>query len=78
MTADRQRRSAPRSVVTGLACLVMAGTFGVLVGLAALPLDNNDTYFHLRFGHEFLSGAWSIRDPGSVSSFATADWVPTQ
>ena len=45
---------------------------------AGQPLNNNDTYFHLRFGHEFLSGDWSLRDPGSVSSFATADWVPTQ
>ena len=23
-------------------------------------------------------GDWSLRDPGSVSTFATADWVPTQ
>ena len=45
---------------------------------AAQPLDNLDTYFHLRFGHEFLTGAWSLRHPGSVSTFATADWVPTQ
>ena len=29
-------------------------------------------------GHEFLDGGWSLREPGSVSSFATADWVPTQ
>ena len=43
-----------------------------------MPLDNLDTYFHLRFGHEFLSGDWSLRHPGSVSSLATADWVPTQ
>ncbi len=56
----------------------MAVVFGALVRRAALPLDNLDTYFHLRFGHEFLSGDWSLRDPGSVSSLATADWVPTQ
>ena len=42
--------------------------FGALVRRAAMPLDNLDTYFHLRFGHEFLSGDWSVRDPGSVSS----------
>jgi hypothetical protein len=56
----------------------MAVVFGALVRRAAMPLDNLDTYFHLRFGHEFLSGDWSPHDPGSVSSLATADWVPTQ
>ena len=53
---------------------------GILVSLfvnTARPLTNTDTYFHLRFGHEFLDG-WSLRHPGSVSTFATADWVPTQ
>jgi hypothetical protein len=63
---------------TLVACAGLAILFGALVRRAALPLDNLDTYFHLRFGHEFLSGAWSPRDPGSVSSLATADWVPTQ
>lgn len=50
---------------------------GLLVQRAAGRLHNQDTFFHLRFGHELL-GDWSLRDPGSVSSFATADWVPTQ
>lgn len=53
---------------------------GILVSLffnVAHRLTNTDTYFHLRFGHEFLAG-WSLRHPGSVSTFATADWVPTQ
>jgi hypothetical protein len=52
----------------------------ILVSLVlntAKPLTNTDTYFHLRFGHEFLHG-WSLRHPGSVSTFATNDWVPTQ
>ncbi len=61
-----------------VAYAAMAVVFGALVRRAALPLDNLDTYFHLRFGHEFLSGAWSPGDPGSVSDLATADWVPTQ
>lgn len=64
-----------RSVAT---LVVLVAVAGVLVAGAAVPLDNLDTYFHLRFGHEFLSGDWSLRDPGSVSSLATADWVPTQ
>jgi hypothetical protein len=58
--------------------LLLSGVWLTLVLLAAVPLTNGDTYFHLRFGHEFLSGSWSLRNPGSVSTFATADWVPTQ
>ncbi|HEY3527626.1 MAG TPA: hypothetical protein VGK78_00630 [Nocardioides sp.] len=49
----------------------------VVARFAAAPLANSDTYFHLRFGEEFLD-RWSLRDPGSVSSFATASWLPTQ
>lgn len=80
-TADRQDAdaSAPRpSPIRALLAFVLLGSvFGVLVRIASLPLVNNDTYFHLRFGHELL-GPWSLRDPGSVSTFATQDWVPTQ
>lgn len=61
----------------GAPYLVLLVVLAVLVHRAAGRLDNADTYFHLRFGHEWLS-SWSLRDPGSVSSFATADWVPTQ
>src|SRR4051794_31624616 len=57
--------------------LVLVGTLGTLVVNCARPLTNTDTYFHLRFGEEFLNG-WSLRHPGSVSTFATRDWVPTQ
>lgn len=57
--------------------LVLVGVVVAMVRLAARPLGNTDTYFHLRFGHEFLHG-WSLRDPGSVSSFATREWLPTQ
>lgn len=41
------------------------------------PVLNPDTYFHLRLGAEFLS-SWDPTSPGSVTRFATADWVPTQ
>ncbi|WP_244927524.1 hypothetical protein [Nocardioides sp. W7] len=57
--------------------ILLLVVLAVLTVRAAEQLDNQDTYFHLRFGHELL-GEWSLRDPGSVSSFATADWVPTQ
>ena len=63
----------------GLAAgLVLAGIFVALARLASFPLDNYDTYFHQRFGHEFLTGQWSLRHPGSVTAFGTAHWVPTQ
>jgi hypothetical protein len=63
------------AVSTGI--IVLAGCLVMEVRRASEPIANFDTYFHLRFGHEFLTG-WSLRDPGSVSTFATADWVPTQ
>lgn len=60
-----------------LPLLLLVGILLALVRRTAVPLPNPDTYFHLRFGREFLAG-WSPSDPGSVSSFATADWRPTQ
>ena len=66
-----------RAARVWLPSLVLVGVVVAMVRLAARPLGNTDTYFHLRFGHEFLHG-WSLRDPGSVSTFATAHWVPTQ
>jgi hypothetical protein len=58
--------------------LVLLGTFALLTNHAKDRLTNTDTYFHLRFGHEFLHGAWSLGDPGTVTTFGTAHWVPTQ
>lgn len=50
---------------------------GGLVRAQARPPVTADGYFHLRMGHELLNG-WSIRDPGHLSPFDTADWLPTQ
>ena len=58
--------------------LVVLGIFAVLTNHAKDRLSNTDTYFHLRFGHEFLTGNWSLGDPGSVTAYGTQDWVPTQ
>jgi hypothetical protein len=49
----------------------------VMVRVASTPVANADTFFHLRYGHEFLHG-WSLRHPGHVSTFGHRDWVPTQ
>lgn len=56
---------------------LVALALGALARRAAEPLPNDDTYFHLRLGHELLD-PWSPHDPGSVTRFATADWWPTQ
>jgi hypothetical protein len=45
--------------------------------VASKPLNNGDTWFHLRLGHE-LWGPWSLSHPGQPTRFATAHWVPTQ
>ncbi|MGD9959702.1 hypothetical protein [Nocardioides sp.] len=57
--------------------ILLLGLFAALLRSATVPVDNADTLFHLRFGHEFLTD-WSLRHPGSVSSLATSPWVPTQ
>lgn len=64
-------------LVTVLAGGLVACVLAVIVRVAAMPLSNTDTYFHLRFGSEFLHN-WSLRDPGSVTTFATRSWLPTQ
>lgn len=78
MSRARRTWSRLRSRVwPTLPWLVLVGILVSLLVNTAHPLTNTDTYFHLRFGHEFLHG-WSLRHPGSVSTFATNDWVPTQ
>lgn len=47
------------------------------IGVKQSPFASSDTYFHLRFGDEFL-GDWSIRHPGQVGASGSADWLPTQ
>jgi hypothetical protein len=80
-TADTSPPGPPAArgpeVLTVLAGGLVVGILAVLVRVAAAPLANTDTYFHLRFGAEFLHH-WSLVDPGSVSTFATRTWLPTQ
>jgi hypothetical protein len=79
-TPDAARpASSPVTLVTRVIVpmgMVLA-TFVAMMRTAAAPLSNPDTFFHLRFGSEFLDG-WSLRHPGHVSSYSTADWAPTQ
>jgi uncharacterized membrane protein len=68
----------PHSRIVGVVSLLAFVMVMVRVTThASAPLNNGDTWFHLRIGHEFW-GDWSIVDPGALSSFATASWVPTQ
>jgi hypothetical protein len=43
----------------------------------AAPGADADTFFHLRFGSEFLGG-WAIDAPGHLGAFDSASWIPTQ
>ena len=56
---------------------VVAVLLGGLVRAQSRPPLAADGYFHLRMGHEFLGG-WSLRDPGNLGPFDTAEWLPTQ
>lgn len=73
----RHVRSVSVLVTVVVPGLLLATVLSVVVFGYARPLSNSDTYFHLRFGSEFWHH-WSLRDPGSVTSQATAHWVPTQ
>ncbi len=76
-TPPRQR--SPFTLLLAVAPFVgVLTTIALLAQRASRPLSNADTYFHLRFGHEFLDGDWSLRNPGSVTTFGTNDWTPTQ
>ena len=67
-----------RVALRWLPAVLFGAVLVVVVRKAAAPLDNLDTYFHLRFGSEFLHGHWSLWHPGSVTPYATSSWVPTQ
>lgn len=64
------RRVVPLAAVA----LVLAS----IVRIQHVPAAVADTWFHLRFGEEFLSGTWSLRHPGHLGTHDSADWVPTQ
>ena len=68
--AARPRRDPVRTSLQVVPVLVFVGTCLAVVRYALQPITNPDTYFHLRFGSEFLNG-WSLRDPGTVTPFAT-------
>ena len=72
------RQGILQALPSALGLVLTLGTLVAITWHAGQSLTNGDTYFHLRFGHEFLTGHWSLSHPGSVTSFGTNDWVPTQ
>lgn len=44
-----------------------------MVFIAARPVGDPDTWWHLVMGHAYLDGT-SVRHPGPMSPFGTADW----
>ncbi|RJS44848.1 hypothetical protein D4739_00375 [Nocardioides cavernaquae] len=64
------RRGAPAAALIALIALA--------IRIAIHGLTNDDTFFHLRIGDEFLRGRWDLDEPGSLTSYGTRDWVPTQ
>ena len=74
----RQARQSPLRVLLRHGwLLVLMLVMGLLAEVAAQPLSNGDTWFHLRLGHEFWGG-WSLAHPRALTTFATSPWVPTQ
>lgn len=60
--------------------LPLLSLFAILLPLAfrsAGPIEDPDTWWHLRLGEEFR-GSWSPASPGQLSDFATRPWVSTQ
>lgn len=74
---DRASEPVVTRLLTWTPYVLLGGLLLGLVRWVSAPISNADTFFHLRYGHEFLHG-WSLRHPGHVSSLGQQDWVPTQ
>lgn len=75
-TADHTRPSLGVPLFERLLGLAMAGVFGCILAwtfIAARPLKDPDTWWHLVMGHAYLDGA-SVRDPGPMSAFGVKEW----
>lgn len=74
-------RTPPRSPVQAALSLtplvLMALLMGLVLRYSAFRLNNLDTWFHLTLGDHFRTD-WSLGHPGSLTPFATSDWVATQ
>ncbi|MFP5335096.1 MAG: hypothetical protein ACLGIV_07275, partial [Actinomycetes bacterium] len=64
-------------LIGALSLVALALLFAFVTRLAARPIDDPDTWWHLRLGEEFSTG-WSLTDPGQLTPFATRPWFATQ
>ena len=65
------------SLLTGAALATLILVMARVTLHAGQPLDNGDTWFHLRIGH-LLWGPWSLSHPGRLTDAASSPWLPTQ
>jgi hypothetical protein len=70
--------SASRSSLTSRVGIgLVAATLAMMVRSAARPIDDTDVWWNLRLGRDLLHRPW-WGTPPSLSTFATADWAPTE
>ena len=58
------RQGILQALPSALGLVLTLGTLVAITWHAGQSLTNGDTYFHLRFGHEFLTGHWSLSASG--------------
>jgi hypothetical protein len=75
--ADKKDAGIRPSVLTAAALVTLVLVMVRVTVHAGMPLDNGDTWFHLRIGH-LLWGPWSITHPGGLTEAASSPWLPTQ
>lgn len=67
----------PAAILTWVPVVGVVLLLGGVARFAAAPLADPDVWWHLRLGRDFWEGR-SLSAPGSLGSFSTAEWVPTQ
>lgn len=73
-TAPPERR--PSALMRWVPMAGLAVLFATFARAAAEPISDPDAWWHLRVGHQFWSGEWSLWRTGPLSSFATEEWTP--
>lgn len=69
-----RRRSTRSELALGAGVLAVFVASFMMVLIAVQPLGDPDTWWHIVMGHAYLDGT-SVRDPGPMSPFGTADWT---
>lgn len=72
-TAERESQ---RAALAWVPLIGMAALMTRFAAAAAGPIKDPDAWWHLRVGHEFWSGNWTLNNTAPLSSFATEQWTP--